>query len=255
MPRIRALIYSQGFSYVLLMRSACGMEGSLLMSFDSLSASLQLSSHLRKLGTESLRHSRQGHHGEPLKNPPLLGTHYGPPLGLFVFALLVSAEDVVLLKTVFVYSALLPLLCNIQSLCPGQSRLVLRKRGGNLWAGSHSVEALPSMNCLSHRLGGSEPGKDSSCRASALFLRLVSCQRSQKSRCWLSCPLVASRGGRLRKRSQVCNLTAMWGMQPSAPLPTHFFWHSLWILCLLLWSPLTLPRPPFLSSSHLESFH
>lgn len=80
LPRIRALIYSQGFSYVLLMRSACGMEGSLLMSFDSLAASLQLSSHLRKLGTESQRHSRQGHHGEPLKNPPLLSTHYGPPL-------------------------------------------------------------------------------------------------------------------------------------------------------------------------------
>lgn len=115
---------------MLLMRSACGVEGSLLMSFNSLSASLQLSSHLRKLGTESQRHSHQGHHDDPLKNPPLLGTHYGPPLGLFVFALLVSTEDVVLLKTVFVYSALLPPpLCNIQRCAPGRAGLCLESKG------------------------------------------------------------------------------------------------------------------------------
>lgn len=225
MPKIRALIYSQGFLYVLLMRSAYGMEGSLLMSYNSLSASLQLSSHLRKLGTESQqRHSHQGHHGDPLKNQPLLGTHHGPPLELFVVALLVSAEDVVLLKTLFVYSALLP---SLPRCAPGRAALCLESKGETFGPALAVLKRPPSMDCLSHRLGGSEPGKDSSCSASALFLRLVSCQRSQKSRCWLSCPLVASRGGRLQKRSRVRNLTAMWRMQPRAPLPTHFFRHSL----------------------------
>lgn len=139
LPKIRALICSQGFPYVLLMRSAYGMEGSLLMSYNSLSASLQLSSHLRKLGTESQqRHSCQGHHGDPLKNWPLLGTHRGPPLELFVFALLVSAEDVVLLKTLFVYSALLP---SLPRCAPGRAALCLESKGENLWAGSRSVEA------------------------------------------------------------------------------------------------------------------
>lgn len=186
LPEIRALIYSQGCSYVLLMRSAYGLEGSLLMSFNSLSASLQLSSHLRNLGTESpQRHSRQGQHGDPLKNRPFLGTHHGPPLGLFVFALLVSAEDVVLLKTVFVYSALLPSLpCVTFSHCaPGRAALCLESKGETFGPALAVLKRPPSMNCLSHRLGGSEPGKDSSCSASALFLRLVSCQRSLKSRC------------------------------------------------------------------------
>lgn len=88
----------------------------------------------------------------------------------------------------------------VQSLCPRQSGHVLRKRGETFGpALTRFWNARGWTVWVTHCLGGSEPGRDSSSSAPALlsvFLQLVSCQRNQsgnsKSRCWLSCPLVAS---------------------------------------------------------------
>lgn len=143
---------------------------------------------------------------------------------------------------------LLPSPCIVtQSLCPRQSRNVLQK-WGETFGPAITVLKCPRMNCLSHCLSGSKPGKDSSSSAPALsvFLQLLFCQREAREKLKAKMlALMPPRGQAWWKASESAArfVTSQQCGECNSVTPELIsFLHNLWIVCLFPSSSLS-PSP------------